>query len=125
MDWRERVLYHQIHPFKLLADWSTAFIAAWLLWRHELGWALVVGFVPSVVVSAWMIGACDLRAYKDSRFGRYIAQSMTRAVEAVRFLGLAFFWLGAWRHNAWLMAAGVAVIIAAWLRGVLLPVKER
>ena len=31
------------HPLKLVTDWSTAFVAAWLLWRHELAWVCSSG----------------------------------------------------------------------------------
>ena len=38
----EKLLYHQIHPLKLLTDWTAGFAALPLLWRHRLRAALVV-----------------------------------------------------------------------------------
>ncbi len=36
MDFREKQLYHQIHPAKLFTDWSAGFIALYFLWQHNL-----------------------------------------------------------------------------------------
>jgi len=35
METREKVLYHQIHPAKLLTDWGTLPIALYLLWQRR------------------------------------------------------------------------------------------
>lgn len=65
MEFPEKVLYHQVHPIKLLADWGTGL--------------------------------------------------------AARLAGLAFVWGGAWvRRPPWI-AFGLAVIVAAWARGMLWP----
>lgn len=119
MELRERILYHQIHPLKLAVDWATAIVAAVLLWRHELAPALAVGFVPSVLVSVLLIRGADLRAQRDSAFGRYVAGWMTRGVEAARFGGLAIGWAGAWLHHPALVVIGVLWIVACWLGGLL------
>ena len=97
---QERLLYHQIHPLKLLTDWSTAAVAAVLLWRHQLVAALLIGFLPSILVSLLLIRYSELEPYRTSAFGRYIAHHMTRAVEAGRFVGLALAWDGAWPQPA-------------------------
>ena len=117
MDLRARLLYHQIHPLKLLTDWGTAAVAAYLLWGHRLGAALLVGLIPSIVVSALLVRWADLTPYEVSPFGRYVARHMTSAVEGIRFLGLAVAWAGAWAMRPPFIALGVAVILGAWAWG--------
>jgi hypothetical protein len=113
----ERVLYHQIHPLKLFTDVSTAAIASYLLWEHRLGLALLVGFVPSIVVSAVLIRWADLEPYRRSAFGRYVGRFMTRRVEIARLAGLIPLWAGSWVHRPALIAVGVVWIIGCWLWG--------
>jgi hypothetical protein len=117
MQFAERVLYHQIHPLKLFTDWSTAFIAAALLWNHRFGEAMVVGFVPSIVVTTVLLRWADLERYRASPFGRYVSGFMTRRVEAARFAGLLPLWLGAWYRSPIAMIAGVVWIVGCWLWG--------
>jgi hypothetical protein len=121
MNFRERALCHQIHPVKLLTDGATAIGAAVLLWQHRAAAALLLGFGPSLVISALLIGGVDLEPYRRSPPGQYLARSMTRAMEAARFGGLALFWGGAWLHRPLLMASGLLIIALAWLRGKLWP----
>ncbi len=117
MEFRERVLYHQIHPLKLATDWLTGIGASILLWQHCLGPALLLGLVPPVVVSTFLLLFADLTSYRSSAFGRYVARFMSRSVEAGRLLGLMVFWTGAWWHRSVLIATGVLVILACWLYG--------
>lgn len=121
MDPRERLLYHQIHPLKLLTDVATAIVAAVLLWMHRLGFAIIVGFVPSVLMTAALLRWADLEHYRQSAFGRYVARFMTRRVEAARFAGLIPLWGGAWRHAPVLIVIGAAWIIGCWLWGLRQP----
>ena len=118
MNRRERLLYHQIHPAKLLTDVGTAGIASVVLWQHHPLWALIVGFVPSVIASAVLVQWGDLEPYRDSRLGRYIRRFMTRGVELARLAGLIPLWGGAWLRRPAIMAVGVAWILGCWLRGV-------
>ena len=69
----EKLLYHQIHPLKLLADWTAGFVALPLLWRHRLRAALLASF------------------------GRY----MTREMQGVRLAGYLIMSLGAWHRRLW------------------------
>jgi len=62
----EKLLYHQIHPLKLLTDWTAGFAALPLLWRHRLRAALLVTFVPPILVSVLIIRYVDLEPYKRS-----------------------------------------------------------
>lgn len=117
LDLRERVLYHQIHPLKLIVDWTTALGAAALFWQHRAAYAFALGFIPSIIASAALISWADLARYRDSAFGRYVRHFMTRRVEAARFLGLIPLWGGAWRHAPLAMLAGVAWIVGCWLWG--------
>ncbi len=116
---QEKALYHQIHPLKLATDWGTGAIAFYLLWRRRLWPALLVMFVPATVVSGALIRWADLEPYRRSAFGRYVARSMTPAMQGVRFAGNGIMMLGAWyRRPAWLVG-GLLVILFGWLRGVL------
>jgi hypothetical protein len=121
MQIRDRVLYHQIHPLKLITDVSTAIGAAALFWRHHLGAGLALGFLPSIVVSAGLIRWADLERYRSSAFGRYVAGFMTRGVELARLVGLLPLWIGAWRQSSVAVAAGVAWILGCWFWGALRP----
>jgi hypothetical protein len=33
---RDKYLYHQTHPARLLTDWITGLIALYFFWRHEI-----------------------------------------------------------------------------------------
>lgn len=123
MNTREKSLYHQIHPLKLATDWSTGLIALYLLWQHDLLPALVVAFVPSVIVSLVLMQWVNLGAYKQSSFGAYISRYMTRLMETIRVAGYVVMAIGAWYHMAWLIPLGLLVVLLAWFRGVLFPVK--
>lgn len=106
MDFREKQLYHQIHPIKLMTDWITGTIALYLLWHQQLLIALCVMFIPSVIVSVIIIKYINLKKLKDSTFGMYIRVSMTKSMELVRFVGFAIAIFGAWYHMAWLIVSG-------------------
>lgn len=121
MDLRERTLYHQIHPLKLAVDWGAGIVALLPFWRHQLLVALLIAFMPSILVSFLLIRFADLEKYKLSRFGRYVKRYMTRSAEAVRFAGYALMAVGAWSHAAWLIIIGLFIILMAWLRGVIFP----
>src|SRR5512138_2029323 len=115
MELNDRVLYHQIHPIKLLTDIGTAILAAALFWGHRAGTAVLVGFVPSIGVTAALLQWADLEPYRRSVFGRYVRRFMTRRVELARFAGLVPLWGGAWLHRSNLIAAGVVWIVGCWL----------
>ena len=117
----EKVLYHQIHHLKLVTDWGAGAIGFYLLWRHRLRPALVVMFVPAIAVSAALILWADLTPQQNSAFGRYVARSMTPAMQAVRFAGNAAMMLGAWQRRPVLFLGGLLVILYGWLRGALCP----
>lgn len=57
MSMEEKVLYHQIHPVKLLADWVPGLGSIYLMWRHQLAAMLLSTFIPaglgSLLVIIW------------------------------------------------------------------------
>lgn len=117
MDRRERLLYHQLHPVKLTTDVATAAVSAILLWQHRLASAVVIGFVPSIVMSVILVRWGDLERYRRSAFGRYVSRFMTRRVELARLAGLIPLWGGAWLRSPTLIALGVLWIAGCWLLG--------
>lgn len=121
MNFEEKSLYQQIHPLKLLTDWGTGIVALYLFWQHALITALLVAFVPSLLVSLWLIRCANLDKYKQSRFGQYVRQHMTRWMQALRLVGYGVMAMAAWYHHAWLMLLGLLAILLAWFRGVLFP----
>ncbi len=117
MTLQEKVLYHQIHPAKLLTDWGTSAISIYYFWQHEIVPALLWMFIPPVIASLIIIRFVDLQPYKDSAFGCYIKQYMTNAMQAVRLAGLIPLIIGGWYHVIWLLPVGVLIILFGWLRG--------
>lgn len=118
---REKRLYHQIHPLKLATDISTGVITTYLLWHHNIVWFLLLFLLPSVIASLLLIRFADMGTLKTSRPGKYIARYMTPAIESIRLTGQMIMWLGGWFHSLILVLLGMAVIIAAWLNGILFP----
>ena len=123
MDIKEKKLYHQIHPIKLLTDWVTGIISLYFLWLHQLSIAIMVMFIPAIVVSIVIIKYVNLRNIKHSAFGKYIRMSMTKGMEAVRFVGFAIAIFGAWYHMAWLIVVGIIIILIGWMRGLIMSVR--
>jgi len=113
----EKVLYHQIHPLKLLTDWTASFAALPLLWRHRLRAALLVTFVPSILIIRYV----ELEPYRRSAFGGYVERYMTREMQGVRLAGCLIMSLGAWYRKPWSVPLGVLVVLFGWSCGILFP----
>ena len=113
----DKALYHQIHPVKLATDWSTGLVAIYLLWQHRLAPGAHRGPAAFGRRERRLAAMADLEPYRRSAFGRYIATSMTPAMQAMRGAGYAVMAFGVWRHMRWMMAVGFATIIFGWLRG--------
>jgi len=111
------VLYHQIHPAKLAADITGSIISTYLMWHRRFGPAMLSAWLPAILGSAAVLRFADLERLKQSPFGHYIRQFMTRRIEAWRFAGQIVMWVGAWYHQFWLIGAGIAMVIAAWMSG--------
>jgi len=86
MTFREKQLYHQIHPLKLATDISAEIVSLYLFWKRKLLAGLLVALVPPVIASALIMRLVDLEKYKQSAFGKYVRSYMTPAVVAVRVL---------------------------------------
>jgi len=121
MDIRERALYHQIHPVKLFTDVSTSFLSLFFIWQHNLVEGLLIGIVPSIVVSAVVIRFANLEKMKQSSFGRYVGSYMTNNMQAVRLVGQVVGWFGAWYHIVLVIVLGYVAILLGWMRGELFP----
>lgn len=117
----EKILYHQIHPLKLLTDATAGFAALPLLWHRRLRAALLVTLVPPILVSAVIIRYVDLEPYRRSPLGRYVEQYMTRRMQGVRLAGYLIMAVGAWYRRLWLVPLGCLVVLLGWLRGMLSP----
>jgi hypothetical protein len=121
MKFEEQILYHQIHPAKLAADIGGSIVSTYLMWQHHFWWAMLAAFVPALLGSALVLRFAKLDPFKNSRMGRYIARFMNHWIEAWRFAGQIFMWVGAWYHVGWTIPAGALVVIAAWSFGLCMP----
>jgi len=123
MKLREKALFHQIHPAKLATDIVCGLASTWLMWRHDLGIALLVGLLPSVLVSAGMIRWMSFDAVSNSTFGRYVARWMNPLAQAARLLGQVVMWVSAWARASIGVAVGVLIIVGGWTYGLLLTTR--
>lgn len=120
MSLKERVLYHQIHPLKIFVDVATAVAAVFAMWEHRVVEALLVGFLPSIVVSFAMIRYLNLESQKDSAFGRYIAKSLhERWTDHLRLGGFGVMLIGGWYQSAFGIALGFLVVLGVWMNGLI------
>jgi hypothetical protein len=119
----QKLLYHQIHPLKLLTDVAGSFASTALLWEAHWTSAALVGFGPSILVSAVLLWRADLEPFQRTPLGRYIANYMTPKITALRSGGQALMWIGAAIHIAWLVPLGFMIIVFAWLNGLWDPTQ--
>lgn len=119
MTLREKMLYHQLHPAKVVVDVSTAIAAAVLFWQQHVFRGVVVGLVPPIIASILVIRFVDLEHIKRSSFGRYAATYMTRPLEMTRLVGILVVWTAAWYRSGYYCVVGGLVIVFAWVRGAL------
>jgi hypothetical protein len=116
---REKYLYHQIHPLKLLADFTAALISLYLLWQHRLPIALLVMFALPLIASIFVTQYVNLEACERSALGGAVARYMSHSLELIRLLGMAIMAIGAWFHSLAAIFLGLTVIILIWMRVVL------
>ncbi len=120
MSLKERMLYHQIHPLKLFVDVATAVAAVFAMWEHRILESLLVGFVPSVLVSLVMIRYLNLGPQKDSAFGRYVARCLTdRWTDNLRLGGFGVMLLAGWYQSVIGIVLGSLVVIGVWMNGLI------
>lgn len=117
MNRRERLLYHQIHPAKLVADWAFGILSVVPFWNHQLILGVIFAFVPSIVASHFVMNYVDLHKYKNTALGRYVARYIGSWLPAIRLIGLFFIIMGAWSHDPLVMLFGLALILLGWLNG--------
>lgn len=117
MNRSERLLYQQIHPAKLAADWGAGILSLVPFWNHQPLLGLLLAFGPSLIASHFVMKHVDLHTYKNSAFGKYISKYMGSWLQTVRLLGFLFMIAGAWSHDLLVMLFGLALILLAWLNG--------
>jgi len=125
MSLQEKILYHQIHPLKLMADWLPGLASICFMWQHQLVVTLLLTFIPAILGSLIVIKTVNLEPYRDSKFGHYMQRYMTPLWQGVRFVGQVVIWIGAWLHTWWLILIGLLVIILGWVNGMLFPKQFR
>jgi hypothetical protein len=84
---QEKMLYHQIHPIKLITDVSTSLLSLYFFWQNEFVVGLLVGLLPSILVSVVLILLVDLDGPRRSPLGQYIADYMTNRMQVLRLVG--------------------------------------
>jgi hypothetical protein len=119
MTLKEKILYHQIHPWKLAVDIGCEPVSLYFFWQHNLLVGLATHLIPPVVASLLVIRYGHLEATKSSRVGAYLRHHMTRTVEGVRLAGDIVMVLGAWFHHPSLIASGLALVVVAWCSGMI------
>jgi hypothetical protein len=117
MDFRERLLYQQIHPAKLLTDWCFGLLSFYVLWQQQLALGIVVAVVPAIVVSILVLQFADLYKYKKSRLGIYVHKYVNTESYATRLFGFVVGAGGAWYHMPLLVAVGIVLVALGWLVG--------
>jgi hypothetical protein len=117
MTYQEKLLYHQIHPLKLTTDLVCAAIALVFVWQHEWLKGILTAFIPSILISMYVLKNYDLEPIKRSALGQYISGYMTKTMDLVRTGGLGVAAVGAWLHEPMLLVLGLAIILYTWLAG--------
>jgi len=81
MIFKEKVLFHQVHPAKLGTDIAAAIVSLYFFWQHDLLAGIITHFVPPPIASFAVMRFVDLAPYKNSRLGVYLSRHMTRAAK--------------------------------------------
>jgi hypothetical protein len=117
MTLKEKILFHQVHPTKLATDIIAALVSLYFFWQRDLVVGLVTHFIPPPIASAAVIHFTNLEPYKDSRLGSYVARYMTPTAQGLRLVGDLMTIFAAWYRSPLGIAAGLGLILAAWLYG--------
>ncbi len=117
MTLQEKSLYQQIHPARLFVDWASGLYACFLFWNDEITSGIISAFVPSLIVSLFIIRIADLEKLKNSRFGRYFQRTYTKAIDLIRFAGFVVMAGASWYHNPAGIAVGFVIIVGTWTYG--------
>jgi hypothetical protein len=125
MSFRDRLLYHQIHPAKIATDASFGLLALVLLWRQRVVAGILLVTVTSLSSSVWLLIHSDLDRYRQSRAGRYMRVYQTAPVQLARFGSYGMMLAAARRRNTWVLAIGATALPTCWFYGLLLTDRNR
>jgi hypothetical protein len=117
MLYHEKLLYHQIDPLKLSVDIGCTLLALFFVWQHEWLKGVLTAFIPSMLISMYVIKYKNLEPLKASRLGKYIHGYMTKQIEYIRTAGLGVAAVGAWMNDSAILGLGLLIILATWLAG--------
>lgn len=117
MTLQEKNLFQQIHPLRLITDWSTGIGACYLFWQREIWYGVALSFLPSLLVSLLVIRFADLEKIMNSPFGAYFKRTYSKKVDLIRFAGFVVLAAASWWQLIPGMAAGLAIIVGTWTYG--------
>jgi hypothetical protein len=120
MTFKEKILFHQVHPAKLATDIISAIVSLYFFWQQEFVIGLVTHFIPPPIASAAVVHCGNLEPYKSSRLGAYLVRYMTPTAQTLRLAGDLITVFAAWYHSPLGIAAGLVLILAAWTYGLML-----
>ncbi len=120
MTFREKLLYHQIHPFKLTIDAVSTFASLILYWKHYFLPGLATAFILPLVASAATLAFFNVEYLKTSSLGTYAQKHMTARMYSIRLATNFILLSGAWYHLVIVVIAGILIIIGCWCWGIIL-----
>lgn len=120
MTLQEKNLYQQIHPIRLITDWLSGIAACVLFWSHDLWIGVALSFIPSLIVSLFVIKFADLEKIRQSAFGEYFKRTYNKKIDLIRFVGFMVAAGASWWQNIPGIVLGFIIIIATWTYGLVL-----
>ena len=114
MELRDRVIYHQIHPVKLVLDPGSGLVAVILMWKQHPRAGVLVALAPPAIASFTLIRCADLRPQRCSALGRYAADVPLWTL-VPRLTGYCILLFGAWRRRVPALIAGFVLAGAGLL----------
>lgn len=124
MTLQEKSLYQQIHPARLIVDWTSGLYACYLFWHQEIITGIAVAFLPSLFVSLFVIRMANLEKLKNSRLGKYFQRTYNKTVDLLRFAGFVVMAGGSWYQFFPGIGIGLGIIILTWTYGIFLTPKN-
>ena len=117
MTLHERLLYHHVHPLKLVVDLVSAITAAVLLWQQHLLRAALIGLVPPAIASLLVMQFVNLDRLRETSLGRYVGRYMSLPLHVTAVAGVIIFWLASWYRSIFYCVVGLLIVTFAWVRG--------
>ncbi|MBI3627042.1 hypothetical protein HY224_03280 [Candidatus Uhrbacteria bacterium] len=121
----EKILYHQVHPLKLIIEWSGALLALYFFWQGEMWKGIFMAFLPAVFSSWLVIQWADFKSIKNTHLGQNFKHYLAKHLKALRMLGYLLTVLGAIYNSTSTVTFGLAVIITSWFTGYAKAKKAR